>query len=164
MRSGRYVCPNPNTSQVTKIPVKETVLVYFKIFLYCPASMTASRCRSSWESLPSSAASRVSGLSWSIAAVPSGSLWFPVSRASPFVFSGSLVQTLVQTGKGVGVSALLLSLATGCPHIRNAEVGSSTLLRPLHRKPSRNRTYVTCRRSAARPESHSKRGSHYPRD
>ena len=93
-------------------------------FSCCPASIAASRCRSSGESLPSSAASRASGSPWS---VPSLSLlWSALrlpsacgdvaseaaSRVPALSFSGSLVQTLVQTGEGVGVSALLLSLAT----------------------------------------------------
>ena len=36
--------------------------------------------------------------------------------------------------------------------------------RPLNLNLSRNGVYVTCRRSAARPESHEKRGSNYPCD
>ena len=65
-----------------------------------PVSMTASRSRSAGERLATAAASTASGSPWSI---PSPSSRCPASRS--FAFSGSLVQTLVQTGKGVGVSA-----------------------------------------------------------
>ncbi len=72
-------------------------------------SIATSRCRSAWESLPSSAASRVSPSPWSSA---STSLLWAASRVPAFAFSPSLVQALVQASEGIAVSPLIFSLVT----------------------------------------------------
>ena len=110
----------------------------------CPASMAASRCRSSWESLPSSAASRASGSPWSIVAVPSPSsgarrrgVGGLRRRAERSGFEGVGVCVFRFAGASTGASwkrrrrkcFAVYHLRRGDSHIRNAEVGSSTLLR-----------------------------------
>ncbi len=82
--------------------------------------MAASFTRSAGERVSKAAASFASGSPWLIAVVPSPSLWSRVwwasaacagasseaaSRVPAFAFSGSLVQTRVQTGEGVSVIA-----------------------------------------------------------
>ena len=70
-----------------------------------------------------------------------GGLWRcaerTASRASAFAFSGSLVQTLVQTGKGVGVSADLY--VSRCGRILTRWKSQVRVqCRPLHLTPCRN--------------------------
>ncbi len=122
---------------------------------WCPASMAASRARSAGERVASAAASFTSGSPWSAAdgpravppwSIPSPSLPWSASRLEvcgggvgevasgvpSFAFSAWLVQTLVQTGGGVGVSALLLSLASWVPLLDKLGVGGSSPLSPTN--------------------------------
>jgi hypothetical protein len=87
------------------------------------ASIAASFARSASESFASAAASSASP---GAAPAPSPSVPCPAaSGATPFAFSDSLVQTLVQTGEDVGVSPLLLSLTTGALLLPKLDVAGS---------------------------------------
>jgi hypothetical protein len=98
-------------------------------------SIAASFARSADERVSRAAASLASVSLWSAAAACGGVPSEAASRASAFAFSGSLVQTLVQTGKGVGVSACWFPLASCVPLLDKLGVGSSSLLPPTPQDP-----------------------------
>jgi len=124
---------------------------------WCPVSIAASRARSAGDRFASAAASFTSGSPWSAVddprAAPPWSIPSPSSpwsasgagacggdagevafRVPALSFSGSLVQTLVQTGEGVGVSPCGLSLAFGVPLLDKLGVGGSSPLSPTRCK------------------------------
>ena len=78
----------------------------------CPASRAANFARSAGERVSRASASDSSEASAGLAVAPSPCPWWPAGSASALSFSGLLVQTLVQTGAGVGVSPLSAPLTT----------------------------------------------------
>ena len=82
-------------------------------------SIAASFARSAGERVSRAAASFTSGSAWSAVddprAVTSACPWCWTFGVPAFAFSGSLVQTLVQTGEGVGIMSCGVTSSDGVP-------------------------------------------------
>ena len=110
---------------------------------WCPASIPASRARSAGERVNRAATSFASGSPWSAADDPRAAPPWSIPSPSPgppsdrpaFTFSPSLVQTLVQTAKGVAASPLPAPSADGDPLLDKLEVTGSSPVTPTPKRP-----------------------------